>query len=400
MTMPKAKQAAQAAALDFNSYLEPHQPLETRPRVDGILLVCTDQLRMGHWSGEAEEQGLALLKQAMPDLGTYIIGRDIDDVGEALPRGMPWTAYPVTPAPVWRHHRRGGMKLFPDYVIADSPVPGQGILLADAISTAQWVACIRPARGPGSTAYQAETDYRFARWLELLPREHSERLRLISCTPGDTAALELGPLDRAIAYLQSAGSPAMRLDYQYHVNALAVFGAIWRRACVGMGFECKPLPSILTTVFGLQLLYHLANRGTPQWNERGGRLWKGTGRYAAAELPYSDRTRAVLFSLVEEGLIGYINTPTREQVERGEIYYLSRRARAFLDLLHPDCCDPDVLLRWRDPATGLIRSGSEQAIDAWTKRFFGRAKNKLDRLTASAVARKPASPPRAAAPEG
>lgn len=55
---------------------------------------------------------------------------------------------------------------------------------------------------------------------------------------------------------------------------------------------------------------------------------------------------------------------------------------ALLDVLHPDCDDPDIMLRWRDPVTGLIRAGSEMATDDWTRRFFGKAKNKLDRLGA------------------
>jgi hypothetical protein len=97
--------------------------------------------------------------------------------------------------------------------------------------------------------------------------------------------------------------------------------------------------------------------------------WPGTGRHQAVAVS-SSYPREIFGHLVAAGLV---------TVDGNGRAGLTEVARRFLDHLHPDCEDPDIMVRWRDPVTGLIRNGAEPSVDAWTKRFFGRAKNKLDR---------------------
>lgn len=97
-------------------------------------------------------------------------------------------------------------------------------------------------------------------------------------------------------------------------------------------------------------------------------LWAGTGKYPGVDPRHP--VRYAPFKWLSLGLAQY-------GFDTGEIT-LTDRGHRFLDRLHPDCEDPDVLLRWVDPETGEFRPGSEKACDDWVLRFFSKMKTKVN----------------------
>jgi hypothetical protein len=103
--------------------------------------------------------------------------------------------------------------------------------------------------------------------------------------------------------------------------------------------------------------------------ENGTRPWLGTGKHPSLMVDDAAFRRNVWwmhqYDLLELRADG--------AVVPGEF------GRALLDVLHPDCEDPDIVARWLD-ADGRWRPGTEQGIDEWTKRWFGKLKNRIDRM--------------------
>ena len=101
-------------------------------------------------------------------------------------------------------------------------------------------------------------------------------------------------------------------------------------------------------------------------------LWVGSGRHAPAALgPRFD----LEVSLLGAWLIDVDDAGTLGVTARGE---------RLLDLLHPDCEDPDVLCRWRtpsrhpgDPQT-YIAAEHMEAVKAWTLRHFRKMKASIN----------------------
>jgi len=165
-----------------------------------------------------------------------------------------------------------------------------------------------------------------------------------------------------------------RFDYCFGVNALAVLGRTMREA----GLEVR---DYVPSKHALQLLYTF--RTHPKmtesllvhimWN------WKGTGKYRqrgwwnAFGSPASRTT--IIEQLVTSGLV------ERASDERGTLS-LSAAGKRFLDLLHPDCEDPD--LTFRLPAwCHLPIEESHPKIDRYIRTFFGKQKRFLSRNGAS-----------------
>lgn len=100
-------------------------------------------------------------------------------------------------------------------------------------------------------------------------------------------------------------------------------------------------------------------------------VWSGTGKHSPLEIP-SDLPRVPL-AFIEKKLVGYD--------KQAKTISLTDKGHRFLDMLHPDCEDPDVILRWTDD-DGLFRDGVEQSCDDWIMRFFSKMKTKINEIEA------------------
>ncbi len=363
--------AARGAAFDYESFLGSLENLASRPPVDAIVLGSVVDLGSSH-------DGLLLpaIRRAMPGLQHFAVAFGPPGIGRAFPRGMPWSAYPVAPAPSWR--RSSGILPLQMHSGAEvtSHTYGDNVALIEALLSARCMVFVRYGEGIANWRMQsAECDYRFARWLENLPAKAVDRLRLIVVTPGSWEIREFRDRDEAVVAMQAAWAPTERLVYQYQVNALAVLGAVWREACRRTGTpEATPLPGeIWHEPLALQVLYRIAAGAEETALDGDLFFWTGTGRHPAISMTHSRNWDYVVQRLRANGLVARTSVAGRGLAPTGF-------GRAFLDVLHPDCRDPDILLRWRDHETGLIRPGHERAIDNWTRRYWGKIKNRLDRM--------------------
>jgi hypothetical protein len=120
----------------------------------------------------------------------------------------------------------------------------------------------------------------------------------------------------------------------------------------------------------LQVLYAMrANEGsmTDDVTSHATGTWRGTGKHEAA----SSREVGVDQAL-EEAMRFRLAAPTHQG------WSLTPCGRTFLDLLHPDCEDPDIVLRWRGKADEETRT----ALDTYLVKFFSKLKNRVSRLPA------------------
>jgi hypothetical protein len=75
------------------------------------------------------------------------------------------------------------------------------------------------------------------------------------------------------------------------------------------------------------------------------------------------------------------NLRSAELVRRVQAHWeheITERGQAFLEIIGPECEEPDVLGRWRDE-TGVIPRTAVAALDNWLLRFFGHLKERLAR---------------------
>jgi hypothetical protein len=96
-------------------------------------------------------------------------------------------------------------------------------------------------------------------------------------------------------------------------------------------------------------------------------IWKGTGKYPAVAVPKEVATTPLSF--IAMNLVSYD--------ERKRTISLSDKGHRFLDLLHPDCEDPDVILRWMGE-DGLFLEGVSKSCDDWIMRFFSKMKTRIN----------------------
>jgi hypothetical protein len=98
-------------------------------------------------------------------------------------------------------------------------------------------------------------------------------------------------------------------------------------------------------------------------------LWRGTGKYA----PYAfdPQLARVASNFVELGLVDF------DHLQKS--VSLSEKGLRLLDLLHPDCEDPDVIVRWMG-ADGFFKPGMQQSCDDWIMRFFSKMKTRVNEI--------------------
>ena len=159
---------------------------------------------------------------------------------------------------------------------------------------------------------------------------------------------------------RNAGIARRFFDFNYNVNALALFGPALRQVS-------SASRDYLVSKYGLQLLYALRDR--PSARSEGALIhsmqeWQGTGRYAARGMGSPASRAAILDGLRSAGLVEGLN--------------ISATGRAFLDLLHPDCCDQDLpcrIAQWdQDWPT------SRPKMERYLRTFFGKQKRFTPRV--------------------
>ncbi|PSL90761.1 hypothetical protein [Pseudomonas sp. R9.37] len=271
------------------------------------------------------------------------------------PRGLTFSDLPYTGNPAWKErtfnyaHPALVVELSSGEVCKTALEPAQVIASATTI----WYGCDPDASG--ANAYQvlltqclgaeAAAVERPAMFLTGLDKTSIQKALDASTTTED-------PLFQT--WLKK-GEAKRFFDFNYNVNALALFGASLRN--VGVDTANYGLSK-----YSLQLLYFL-NSCSQHHEWRLFNLmdrWPGTGRYGPSSLG-SVASRA----FIVEGLI------SARLVERAEgLVCISNRGREFLGQLHPDCQDQDLparLAEWQ-----IEWPASRKKIERYLRTFFGK----------------------------
>ncbi|WP_338924656.1 hypothetical protein V0M98_34115 (plasmid) [Pseudomonas silesiensis] len=144
-------------------------------------------------------------------------------------------------------------------------------------------------------------------------------------------------------------------DYNFNLNSLALFGDCLRK--VGVDTSDFGLSK-----YALQLLYW--QRGQEPLSE--GRIirlmedWVGTGRYKPCGIGSVASRASIMMQLRRAGLTAYEDRLT----------LITDRGNDFLNLLHPDCEDPDLSARLA--AWQADWPNSKAAMARYLRTFFGK----------------------------
>ena len=152
----------------------------------------------------------------------------------------------------------------------------------------------------------------------------------------------------------NAGIARRFFDFNFNVNALALFGPALRKST-------PTSHSHIVSKYSLQLLYAL--RESTSWGNdkellQAMETWEGSGRYAACCMGSPASRPEILKGLRTAGLLNGVE--------------LSAQGKAFLDLLHPDCRDPDL--------PGRIGQWEQEwptarpKVERYLRTFFGKQK--------------------------
>ncbi|HHG4294330.1 TPA: hypothetical protein ACPWIG_005224 [Pseudomonas aeruginosa] len=157
---------------------------------------------------------------------------------------------------------------------------------------------------------------------------------------------------------RNAGLARRFFDFNFNVNALALFGRVLR--------QINPEHSgYVVSKYGVQFLYALADR--PACSEFDALTsmtdWRGTGRHEPTPLGSPASRHEIIAGLKRAGLI--LGT------ERGGLA-VSDLGHQFLGRLHPDCRDADLPARLRQWQRDWPRS--RPAVERYLRTFFGKQK--------------------------
>lgn len=251
------------------------------------------------------------------------------------PRGMKMADFPFVGEPSWKV-RDFGYPMCMVFEIDNGQAVRTDLSFSDVI------------RDAGEVWFACDPDHSGANAFEVLMAE----CRGIDVSKQSFPAMFIRSLDnaslrKAIAAPATTDSQEFRewaakgqakrfFDFNFNTNSMAVFGDRLRKA--GANTEEFDMGKN-----SLQLLYWMrAQQGAQAITE--GKLlmlmesWKGTGRYEKCEMG-SPASRGDIFkSLVHAGLL--------EQRDRD--LEISDLGLEFLNLLHPDCEDPDLPARLRE----------------------------------------------------
>jgi hypothetical protein len=177
------------------------------------------------------------------------------------------------------------------------------------------------------------------------------------------AFARMAPFGELCARSLEAGRLKRYFDWNWNVNSLAILGETQRRA--GVPADAPPLSK-----YALQLLYGLRNQQPMTDGKVISLMQRWPGRYQVplgewrAQLGSAASRSPILDNLVSAGHLA------RTEVDGKQGVLVSARGRTLLELLHPDCEDPDLPFRlhaWCEKG-----AASKPAIDGYIKTFFGK----------------------------
>lgn len=271
------------------------------------------------------------------------------------PRGLTFADLPYTRDPTWKARK---FDVTPPALVVElvnGEVHKTALDPAQILATAEtiWFGCDPDASG--ANAYQvlltqclgaeSAAQERPALFLHMLDTTSAERALDMPTSTAD-------PLFRAWL---NRGEAKRFFDFNYNVNALALFGACLRT--VGVDTEGYGLSK-----YGLQLLYALKG-ASPLTEAQVFRMmdeWPGTGRYGLSGLGSPASRAPILIGLIDAGLL-----------ERSvKLISLSARGHDFLGLLHPDCQDLDLPARIAEWQSQWPESRGK--IERYLRTFFGK----------------------------
>lgn len=186
---------------------------------------------------------------------------------------------------------------------------------------------------------------------------------------------EMRHFDEFALPLAMQGELRRYFDYNYVANSLPIIGAATRQA----GLFGDSIPS----KNGLQLLYHMRESGPLSDGKLVDRMskWKGTGKYKPVSGQYfgglgSPSSRApIIDDMVRTRFI------ERSGNDRHNKVFLTEEGNRFLELLHPDCQDPDLPFRL-DKWSRLPEAEAKEKINRYIRTFFGKQKAFFDKVRA------------------
>lgn len=148
-------------------------------------------------------------------------------------------------------------------------------------------------------------------------------------------------------------------DYNFNTNSLVILGDLLRT----FGVDTN---QFIMSKFSLQVLYDLKDRSAININDYAeilGQSWKGTGRYEQGQIG----SATSLFTIID-GLIKNLLA----QVDDANLLTISALGRAFLNRLHPDCCDPDLPFRLHEWIENPV--AAQPKMERYLNTFFGKQK--------------------------
>jgi hypothetical protein len=178
--------------------------------------------------------------------------------------------------------------------------------------------------------------------------------------------------DDSFVHFRDGGLAKRRFDWCFAINSQAILGEACRRAT-----GRREGPQI--GKYGLQTLYALRCMEDQTEGGLAGAMhrWKGTGRYAPKEGGWGLGSAISAAQIVEDLKNAGLVDAGAETARSGRSIGISETGRRLLDLLHPDCEDPDLpfrIRRWQKQGTD-----SHATIDRYIRTFFGKQKRFMAR---------------------
>lgn len=270
------------------------------------------------------------------------------------PRGLKFSDFPYISDPSWQPRIFEGAPQSKVVELVNGNVRNTDLEPTDILTPSGtiWYACepdssganayhvlLRQCLGPAAAAVE--------RPALLLYAYDTSSIEFSLDYPSSTASQEFQTMLRH-------GEAKRFFDYNFNVNALALFGICLRK--VGVDTDRYSLSK-----YALQLMYALQGLQLTEGAVlRMMEHWPGTGRYAPSELGSPASRAPILEGLCSAGLL-----------ERsGRQVALSANGAALLSWLHPDCEDPDLPARLQVWQNGW--PCSKERMSRYLRTFFGK----------------------------
>lgn len=218
------------AEFDYESYLPPDDKPRACPRPEALVL-------SGGWHakptlGAASRVAEGRVRRAVPGVACCANVQWASVARRALPKGLPWTAYPVTPPSAWRWSASGRphLSVWADGRWRHAEGPSS---FPEVLESVSLIGLSRVAEGEmGFGPAAAEVDHWMGRVLALVPAAAAS-LPLIALDEDGDEPRGLPPIAETAEALRAPWVPTERLLYQYHVNSLSILAGRWRRPRAG-----------------------------------------------------------------------------------------------------------------------------------------------------------------------